>query len=173
MKELVAKAYLEVLQKSVSELEKRQKTKSIPQILESLKKSEDAKCRMWHFSPAQDLKELKKSDDKSMIYLYKEGAKTEPKITDKAKSKYMVELPSDHKIYDLSKDSDGLLEQVGHGRDDNESIKDFIVRKLKGSGYAGMCHSNGPHPGVVAAFNNIPVSKELAKTDSEDWKEAK
>lgn len=96
-------------------------------------------------------------------FYYKPEAPTEELVTRGATHKYMVDLPEDAKIYDISTDPEGFAKQV---RDQNNGAfnMDMMHEKMKNSGYHGFEMSQHPVEsmrGVVGLYHSMPVSESI------------
>ena len=160
-------------------------------------KKSDFSRHLIHFSNTQNLKELDPEFQGTAgrhspetkhgkpyhprIYFYEENTPTESVVTGGAKSKYIVKHPGDDKIYDIGKDSQGLLAQAHAAwlEKPSGSHIDAKFKYLKEKGFLGFKNSASALPNVVALFHKTPVEAEIpAPTDytsdeGKRWTEAK
>lgn len=131
--------------------------------------------RLVHFSPRDGLADIDPSKmgtsgvrseeyrrglpEVARSYFYREGSKYEPMVEGNARSKYTVELPADHKLYDLSNDHEGhikaALEENGGAWN-----SDRVLTRIKSAGYHGFMNSSSQLPNVVALFHAVKPEKE-------------
>jgi hypothetical protein len=92
-------------------------------------------------------------------YYYRAGTEPEDLVTQGAKSKYTTTLQPYQKIYDLGKDTHGLVKQA---LDANQGAwnADKILGHIKSSGFHGYSNSSSALPNVVALFHHTPIDKE-------------
>lgn len=131
--------------------------------------------KLTHYSPKQNLKTLDPNymgtgapsqenqqgvpQIKQTSY-YKEGVEPEAVVRSGAQSRYEVEGPEEHELYDIYEDPHGLVHESfsrngGMNRDD-------MMGALKNAGYKGF-YTTHPHygqQGVVNLFHEYPVSNE-------------
>lgn len=103
-------------------------------------------------------------------FYYRPGAVKEDLVTQHAKNKYVVEIPEEASLYDISQDPDQHAKAV---RDANNGAfnMDEMHARIKGAGHHGFYASNHPNEemrGVVALYHAQPVvsSESLGKNQS-------
>lgn len=146
------------------------------------------KRRLVHFSPEVGLKTIDPAAGGSNIdartkgremhpeakynFYYNEGGATEDFVTQNAKSKYTVELPEDHKIYNASADEEKHAQAVRDANDGAFNMAEFSKR-VKAAGYHGFevpAHPQDFNANAVMLFNpqNVSAEEKASKEDKEN-----
>lgn len=95
-------------------------------------------------------------------FYYRPEAVKEDFVTGQAKSKYIVDIPEEAKIYDISRDEHGFAKQI-RAENNGAFSMDAMHQKLKESGYHGFemtAHPNEEMRGVVGLYHAMPVKQE-------------
>lgn len=145
---------------------------------EPLMRSEQGALKLIHYSHIPSLKtidpnfhstgypdrQIKYSGktDVPVSYYYRENMGPENEewyVKHPAKSKYVVSLKPEHKLYDLAVDHQNLVDSA---LKENDGIwnTEKILGKIKGSGFHGYFNSKSSLPGVVAIFHPHSVDRE-------------
>ena len=142
-------------------------------LLDSLAKS--TAVRLEHYSPKQGLKQIdpkfkgtgvdsraRRDSWHPHSFFYRQGGAPESVVAEGAKSKYVVNLSPDHRLYDLGTDTEGHVkasQDAAHGA----LNMDDVHERLKSSGYKGFFNSKHPELAhVVALYDAHPVATEHA-----------
>jgi len=150
-------------------------------LYKTLKKS----TPLTHYSPSQGLKTIdpgkrgsgvdvsRNVSEHPISYFYVQGAEPESVVSDRAKSKYSIDLPDRAKIYDIGTDPErhiaGLREE-SKGRMVNPGVitNDDIHDRLKSLGFHGFKDStHGKLSGVVGLYGPSDVGSEESVGKSE------
>jgi GNAT superfamily N-acetyltransferase len=88
--------------------------------------------------------------------------KPEDMVRGAAKSKYLLELKPDQKLYDISKDDKGLVRDAVK---ENQGAWNYemVLKKIKDAGYYGVMARNHENPVIANTamlFYNHPIGKE-------------
>jgi hypothetical protein len=138
-------------------------------------KVENKRQRLEHYSQKTGLKNIdpkhigtglgsrqERNAGHQYSFYYKPGAIKEDLVTGSAKSKYIVEIPEEASLYDLSADPMGFKAKV---REENQGAfnPDMLHDKIKEAGFHGFHtpnHQREEMRGVVALYHSQPVSEE-------------
>lgn len=129
-----------------------------------------------HYSPVKGIKQIdpnktgqnlpKEVNRTKMAWFYRKGSTPESVIKDRAKSKYVVELPNHVRLYDLHTDPDQIvsnLHEQSKTRQMNPGVvhHDELYDAIKNAGYHGVFHSGHPTlPHAVGMFDPQSVKEE-------------
>jgi hypothetical protein len=141
----------------------------------SLESNEKPKRELEHYSPNTDLKEIdpkfqgsgvdartRRRSEHPHSFYYIAGTEPEHIVASQARSKYVVEIPEEAKIYDISEDPMRYVNQVIQNNNGAFNM-DMMHELIKQGGYHGFMASKHPHEqmrNVVALYHSQPVKKE-------------
>jgi hypothetical protein len=135
-----------------------------------------SKRELEHYSPNTDLKEIdpkfqgsgvdaraRRSTAHPHSFYYIAGTEPEHIVASQARSKYVVEIPEEASIYDISEDPMGYADQVIQNNNGAFNM-DMMHELIKQGGHHGFMASKHPNKelrNVVALYHSQPVKKEI------------
>jgi hypothetical protein len=137
--------------------------------------------KLEHYSPQKGLKQISPefqgqgvdqgraqnrfAEGHPLSFFYLAGTEPEHIVRSPARSKYIVQLPKESKIYDIGTDPDGILAKLREEAKNRQINPGVVTREdqhaaIKAAGYHGYTHSGSALPNVVALYHSAPVSSE-------------